>query len=823
VLRARRLPGRLAAAVLLIAAACSSPEERFAAHVSRAEGHLAEGRTDDALIELQSALKIRPDDPDVNERLGALLEQRGSHQAAAFHYGEAYRLDPQRVEAAVEQAVLLWQTAPGRAQQILADVTQRFPDDPRVHRGEATLAIAAGQYDVALQAAQRAIELAPADEASWASLGAVYMERTRDARARKQEPDPADYQAGIAAFEKLDELAGGHVGARVEKARLLGNLGGRDDEAVAAFRSAIELARQQQNPGSVLFAAQRFAGFASRRGSLPLEIEALRVIVDTQPGLVRQWEALAHAVERQDGREAGEAVYAELLEAQPELPAAHVAYASFLTRTQRPLDAIAHLDRAIAGGLDSPQLWEQLVNLELGLRRIADARATVEEMKSRIGDHEATRRSEVRLAVREERAAEALELLKGFEGREESADTELLRATALRQLDNPAEAAAAAERAVALSPGRDATALRLLAAIRGDAGDFEAALRALDQIRARGHRLTAQEQLIEARGRYAQGDAARGLAILEGLLASERPPTAAAVEYAARQGAEKPDEARRHLALALRRAPGNHAALEAITRLDLAAGREPAALERLDKLVESQLAGPRVLLLRSQVLMRSGQLDRAEADALRAFEALPELGEAADMLFAIYTAQGRVEEARRSFEEADSVGVLHKGARVLLARLMVAQGDTEKARALYEKVLAEDDSMVAAKHDLARLLVAADSQDLDRALALAEQAQRAEPTDPAIADTVGYVYFLEGQYEVALQQFRLALDLASAIDIAPPAVHYHLGLALRALGRDPEAAAAFQRALEIDPKFEGADDAQSQLEAARATAAAGSG
>ena len=73
---------------------------------------------------------------------------------------------------------------------------------------------------------------------------------------------------------------------------------------------------------------------------------------------------------------------------------------------------------------------------------------------------------------------------------------------------------------------------------------------------------------------------------------------------------------------------------------------------------------------------------------------------------------------------------------------------------------------------------------------------------------------------MALQQYRMALDLARAADIAPPDVHYHLGLALKALGRNPEAAAAFQRALAIDPNFQGAEDARIQLEAARATAAA---
>jgi tetratricopeptide (TPR) repeat protein len=806
--------------VLLLALACSSPEERFARHISRAEGYVDEGRVDDALIELQSALKIEPGDPDVNEQLARLLKQRGSVQAAAFHFGETYRLDPSRVEAAVEQAVLLWQTAPRRARQIITGARRRFPEDARVHRGEASIAAAMNQLDEALAAGERAVKLAPEDPESWATLGAIYMQRTRDARKNGQDPDPAEYAAGIAAFDELDAVSEGHVGARVEKARLLGRMDAQE-EAVAAFRSAIALAKERDNPGGVVHAGRRFAGYAERIGSTPLEIEALREIVSAAPESARQWEALSLVVERQEGIEAAEALYAELLETRPELPAAHIAYASFLARNRRELDAIAHLDRSIAGGLDTPALWEQLVRLELRLRRIADARATVAEMKNRLGDHEATRRSEAHLAVQEHRAEDALTILREFTGQKESAETEMLRARAERELDNTSAALVAAERAVALAPRQDASALRLKASIHADAGDWEAALRSLDRIRARGQELAPHERVIEARAHYELGNSEKGKSILEAVLEGRTSPAGAAVEYAQREAAAHPAEAHRYLAKALARAPGNYATLSAITKLDLAEGRDGAALRRLDELVESQLAGPRVLLLRSQVLLRGGQLDRAEADALRAFEALPDLIDAVDLLFTIYSAQNKIDEARRSFEEANSLGVLHRGARVLLARLQAAQGDTEQAKALYEAVLAEDDGMVAAKHDLARLL-ASEEEDLDRALGLVEDAQRAVPDDPAIADTVGFIYLLQGRNEVALQQFRMALDLSRALDIAPPAVHYHLGLALAALGRSTEAASAFEQALEIDPGFQGADDARAQLEAARTATATGS-
>ena len=49
---------------------------------------------------------------------------------------------------------------------------------------------------------------------------------------------------------------------------------------------------------------------------------------------------------------------------------------------------------------------------------------------------------------------------------------------------------------------------------------------------------------------------------------------------------------------------------------------------------------------------------------------------------------------------------------------------------------------------------------------------------------------------------------------ASPTLHYHRGLALRALGRDDDAAAAFQHALG-QGDFPEAEDARQQLEASR--------
>ena len=813
----RRFVGAFACLALAWPLACASPEERFASHIERAETLLAEGRSADALIELQSALKIDPDDADLNQRLAELLLKRGTLPAAAFHFGEAYRLDPTRVEATLKQAELLWRTAPRRANQIVTNAHARFPDDPRVFRAESAIAVVERDAGRAVDTAKRSVELDPADSKNWSQLGAAWAARVREIRRNEEPDDPAVFQSGIAAFEKVDDLEGGHVGARVEIARLYGNWPGHEEDAVRNFRSAIALAKEQDSKSGVIFAARKMLGYSARADLLPLRIEALRELVAATPGSILNWDALARAVEVAEGAEAADAVYAELLAVQPKLPSAHVAYSVHLSRRGRDLDAIAHIDRTLAAGIDSPALWEQLVQLELDERRIADARTTLEEMQERHEDAPATRRAEARIAMREGRPREAAELLRTLSD-EEDVETERLRALAEMRSGNLAAALAAAERAVELPPRADVPSLRVLAEIQKQMSDWSAALRTLDRLEGSGHSLTPQELTLRAQSHYELGENEAGYESLVAALSVTYAPPTAAVEFATREGRARPAEARAYLEKVLRLAPGNYPALEAMTLLDLRQGRVDEALTRLDALVESQLAGPNILLLRAQLLLGAGQLDRAEADALRAFEASPELEDAVDVLYSIYRAQGKVSEARRSFEEADSVGVLHAGARVLLARLYLAEGNSEKALATYEEVLEEAPDLVAPKADIAYLL-AKRGEDLDRALAYAEAAQRARPDNPAIADTVGFVYYEMGRNEAAVQQFRYALELAESMGASIATLNYHLGLALQAMGRDAEAVAAFEEALAIDVDFAEADDARSQIEAMKPRAA----
>jgi tetratricopeptide (TPR) repeat protein len=316
---------------------------------------------------------------------------------------------------------------------------------------------------------------------------------------------------------------------------------------------------------------------------------------------------------------------------------------------------------------------------------------------------------------------------------------------------------------------------------------------------------------------YEAGQPQAARRLLEQILAQPDPPIIASLEFMAREGAKSPEAARKYIEAALQRAPRHPGLLNSITRLDLEAGRNKEALARLDEVIGSGQAPPAALLARARILAGQKKFDAAESDVNRVVEAAPNAPGALDLLIQIYAAQNKLGKALESFEEADRAGALSGASRVLMARLYLTQGDRVKARAAFEKALTERTDLASAKNDLAFLL-AFDGVELDRALGLAQEAQQAMAEDPNVADTLGFIYFKKGLFEPAAQQAKYAIQLADQANQQQPVFYYHLGLALRSLGQNAEAAQAFEHALAIDQNFPEAASARSELEAAKAGA-----
>lgn len=820
---ARRIAAGVAVGIVLSLAACSSDEQRFSKHVERAREFEANGQVKEALLELRSALQLDPKSADVNFRIAEMLSKDGKPADAAFFYRETTRLDPTRSDAALAEAKLILFDDTARAEELVAKVIEQEPGNAMAYIRRSELGLARGKSSEALQSALTAVELAPSEGMAHMQLGIVHLARLREAAIKRETPDESVYQQAEKALLKAAELFPHGVVARVERGRLYSVWKDHGEQAIAAFKDAIAVAETNENRGRAAAAAIQYARATNNE---EFQRSALQTMVEAIPENLVAWDELAALEDRREPG-AGDAVYKRLLAARPQDVTAPMHYAGFLFSRDRFDECFALLDEQAKSSSEPALVLDYVVALQLRRNQMDPARAALDRLVKEHPTHPRTELAKGRVALADNRTDEAADGLRRYVGMEDTAEGQRLLAVAeLRRRNYPA-ATAAIDRALQIEgAGADIETLRLKASVHASAADYPQVLQTLNRVAKESGELRANEKLMYAQALYATGRRPAAKAVLEEQLAGEKPPIAVMLEFAQREAQTEPERARGYLEQILAKNPNNAAALRLMAQLDLGAGRSHEALARIDKAAESGPLTPGLILLRAQILAADKDYEKAEEEARRAFAAAPNLPGALELLASIYVAQNRLDEAIASFQEAEKVGALPVSGQQLLAQLHNSAGHRTEAKALYEKVLASRSDLYGAKNDLAWLL-AEEGADLERALSLAQEAQQAEPENAEIADTVGYVYFKKGLYDPALEQFKYAVELSGRSDndgqIERPEYHYHMGLALKSLGRNDEAAPAFERALKLDDKFSNADDARRQLEAAKTATASGPG
>jgi tetratricopeptide (TPR) repeat protein len=131
----------------------------------------------------------------------------------------------------------------------------------------------------------------------------------------------------------------------------------------------------------------------------------------------------------------------------------------------------------------------------------------------------------------------------------------------------------------------------------------------------------------------------------------------------------------------------------------------------------------------------------------------------------------------------------------------------DQAKTYYRKALDHDPEFAPAANNLAWILVETGGS-LDEALGLAQTAKRLYPDDPAISDTLGWIYVHREAYVSAIAQFQDALRGAPG----HPTIRYHMAVAQHGIGNNSEAMAHLKMALESEQDFPEREQARELLE-----------
>lgn len=175
----------------------------------------------------------------------------------------------------------------------------------------------------------------------------------------------------------------------------------------------------------------------------------------------------------------------------------------------------------------------------------------------------------------------------------------------------------------------------------------------------------------------------------------------------------------------------------------------------------------------------------------------------------IYAATNRPQGMIEEYEAARSKFPEYVPTYILLAQVYEYVGNIDRARQTYQDALKVDPTSYQSMSNLARLY-ADHGGSLTDALELAEKAKAAQPDDPAINDTLGWIYYKQGLYRSAVPP----LESAVAKNPQVAKFQFHLGMAYLAAGQPAQAHTSLESALQAGLSQEDAHAAQEALQKA---------
>ena len=262
------------------------------------------GRTDEAIIQFQEALRLKPGYAEAHNNLGNALDAVGRTREAIGQYEEALRLEPNLAEAHYNLGRALG-TMPGMSAEAVAQYEEALrlkPGYAEAHFGlGSALEAMPGRLDEAVAELGESIRIKPDYAQAHLNLGfalAMMPGRSLDA---------------ITQYEEAVRLNPGYAEAHFSLGYALETIPARLDEAIAHYEEAVRLKPDYPEARSNL------ANALNSEGRTPEAIEQYEAALLLKPGDARIHVGLAIALLKDPGRTAEAAAQLrEALAIQPD-------------------------------------------------------------------------------------------------------------------------------------------------------------------------------------------------------------------------------------------------------------------------------------------------------------------------------------------------------------------------------------------------------------------------------------------------------------------------------------------------------------------------
>jgi tetratricopeptide (TPR) repeat protein len=257
---------------------------------------------------------------------------------------------------------------------------------------------------------------------------------------------------------------------------------------------------------------------------------------------------------------------------------------------------------------------------------------------------------------------------------------------------------------------------------------------------------------------------------------------------------------------ALQLAPENFDALSGLINVFNSQKKFDASHDRIDKVMQVSATGPMLKLLPSLMFLKAqtyagqGNNDAAEAEFIKAIDTDPNYLPAYAAYASLLMDKKQVDRALQQYQRVLQSRPNDASTYALIALLEEGRNNTNVAETNYRKALELNPGMPIAANNLAWIIAESNDGNPDEALLYAKAAVAKLPNNPALYDTLGWVYHKKGLPGPAVENLKKAVAMENAQATARgkavnPAYNLRLGIALASLGDKQNARREVETAL----------------------------
>ncbi|HVY81194.1 MAG TPA: tetratricopeptide repeat protein [Steroidobacteraceae bacterium] len=770
--------------------ACDGADARRLSHMKRGQEYFDQGNYEKARVEFRNALQITPNDAEARYRAGLVAEKLGNVREAIGMYQAAIDGNPDHEAARASLGrIFVFGGAPERALELVKPGLEKHPDSAQLLTVRSAARLQTKDRDGALADAERAVQLAPADESAVALLASLYRQTGEGARA---------IELVSGALEKIP--------SSVDLREVLASLyihAGDFARAEEQLRKVIELQPRH------LPARYRLAMFYVRNKRIDDAEKTLQQALAAVPDDDDAKLVYAEFLSSQRSREQAERALRDFIAKNPHDYDLQLGLGAFQQRAGATQDAIATYRKIVADAESGPKgliARNRIAAIDVAQGRIAEAEALIAEvLKASPRDNDAlTLRGN--LALDRGDAATAIADLRAVL-RDQPNAVPVLRTLARAHLANNEPALAEENLRAAIDAAPTQMPARVeLAQLLMQTNRSEQAVALLEEaVKQTPTNTQAREALTRAY--LAKGDleAARTSADDLRTLA----PKLAVGPYLAgliAQEQKRYDDAEQDLEQALKLQPNALDALAALSRLQVTRGRAPAAIARVQTLVDADPQNAIARNLLGELHLQTHDLAAAARDFASATQSAPRWWLPYQNLALTRLASRDVDGAIAAYQSGMRETRDEPRLATALAALYEQQGRIDAAIQTYESLRKKYPKLEMVANNLAMLLATyrKDPASLTRARELTAPFARSD--NGALLDTHGWVRLQLGDLDGALPVLERAADRAPQ----SPVIRYHLGMAQFKAGQLDKARTNLESALQ-GGSFAGRDEARATL------------